>query len=625
MEGKMNAFEKAVLNADNIKVEEELRPIMIESFKLMGQFFNKNAVALDFERLFQAFLYNNLKIYRDKNHEVAEKAAAHFSYNNKIVIKNVYDQFEYNLLVFTHEFIHFMICNAYAINKNNSKNLSIDTINYINSNITDLDKYKKLPSWANEMLTEYYAYKITNFHYASGYQALINVAYYLNKYIEPITPQIFFNGELQDYINRNHLYRIDKELDASRENEFKDYSKKYQNSVAIYSFILREYALKLAEQNLSIPEYLQKLYDFKEPITLKLGKHYTRYAMKYISQKIGTTAEKDKYLDLLKCYSVMALPEHKNFYNDNLKNPFLVKFDDITLIITRVNKQELCFATALIDKNENIYKTRQLAKGKSLIIDYSPQINAPATIRNESGRIGKFRGCTILNFNGVVLGCLKDSENLIVLDNPNNKLISITQIMGTPDEILAKITKQASIDHQIVQQKLWKANGNNSDYASKKTQNDTNSAKKQQKTTQNSISCHYVDNKNTKEYNETINYINKIVKYFNAKIYVHKATPMPTGDFNHNDVYANYKNAPTVYKLTHIGNQSYKLILSQSKANVNDNAILSIQLPSGINMPLASMVKLSDDNEHYKIHLNVYTEKKYTANPSYNQDAQLSR
>ncbi len=621
----MNAFEKAVLNADNIKVEEELSPFMLQSFKLMGQFFNENAVALDFERLFQAFLYNNLKIHRDKINEVDEKAAAHFSYDNKIVIKNVYDQFEHNVLVFTHEFIHFMINNAYKINGNNSKNLSMNAIDYVNSNIENLDKYKNLPSWANEMLTEYFARVITGVHYARSYQALINVAYYLNKYIEPLTPKIFFNGGLQDYINRNHLYRIDKELDASRENEFKNYDEKYQNSVAIYSFILREYALKLAEQNLSISEYLQKLYAFEEPITIKLGKHYTHYAMKYISQKIGVTAEKDNYLDLLNAYSTMVLPDHKDYYNANLLNPFLVKVDDFTLFIMRVNRPELCFATALIDKNENIYKTRQLAKGKSLIIDYSPQINAPATIRNESGRLGEFRGCTILNFNGVVLGFLKDSENLIVLDNPNNKLISITQIMGTPDEILAKITKQASIDHQIVQQKLWKANGNNSGYASKKTQNDTNSAKKQQKTTQNSIPCHYVDNKNTKEYNETINYINKIVKYFNAKIYVHEATPMPTGDFNHNDVYANYKNAPTVYKLTHIGNQSYKLILSQSKANVNDNAILSIQLPSGINMPLASMVKLSDDNEHYKIHLNVYTEKKYTANPSYNLDAQLSR
>ena len=171
----MDAFDNALERIDEINIDKKLIPAFNESLKLMSNYFDKlDELTTDYNQLFEEFLYNNLKITAVDKLDNAEG----MFYPNENKIEIVYRENNTNFMVhvLVHEFIHFMIHNQYS----------------------------SLPSWADEMMTEFTAMQIQNNDYGS-YAALVDIAKYIDRNIQNISVEQFLNGHFSDVINEQGL------------------------------------------------------------------------------------------------------------------------------------------------------------------------------------------------------------------------------------------------------------------------------------------------------------------------------------------------------------------------------------------------------------------------------------
>lgn len=184
----LDAFQEAKARITEIELPEKLKPVFSEMMDDFSNYFDSNPnLKLNVKEIFDKYLYNNLKIIdldeKDSFVDGIKVAGFYNKQENTIGIKNSADVAGLKQS-FAHEFIHFMVHNAYP---------------------------KYLPVWADEMMTEIMSGQVTGTE-KYGYHNLVDFGKNCDTLVEPFMQigskedAMFFNGEFKEYLQRNGMF-----------------------------------------------------------------------------------------------------------------------------------------------------------------------------------------------------------------------------------------------------------------------------------------------------------------------------------------------------------------------------------------------------------------------------------
>lgn len=176
----MDPFLEAIERIDEIKIDEKLKPVFIESMKLFSVYFSEHPqLTVDIDKLFNEKLFNNLVITTGESSSYAHEGGHYNPFKNTLNL-SVTDKIVATH-VFTHEFIHFIVHNN--------------------------PKGNPLPTWVDEMMTESTAFEICGKGKPGdfGYTRLLEETQVLDTLVEKRDYVEFLNGDFIDYLKRNNL------------------------------------------------------------------------------------------------------------------------------------------------------------------------------------------------------------------------------------------------------------------------------------------------------------------------------------------------------------------------------------------------------------------------------------
>lgn len=181
----MQAFLDVLKRIDEVYVSPEYKDIFIEMIKDMNNYFSsqEKSLNLDFGKVFERFLYNNLTIrgYANTDEKISGEGGCFKKETNTICLNKNTDKTH-----LCHEFIHFIVHNQYAEEY--------------------FGKWLPLPTFLDEYATQKLAMEITN-HKNISYKTMIDFVDFVNRHSSPkINLQDFINGKLNDGWENNTLF-----------------------------------------------------------------------------------------------------------------------------------------------------------------------------------------------------------------------------------------------------------------------------------------------------------------------------------------------------------------------------------------------------------------------------------
>ncbi len=210
----MKAFDEAVERLDEIKVPKELESLFIKAMQNISHYIDTlDGVELDFDKLFERALYGalNIKLVDEFDRNIG---GHYVPLNNTITVKRCKNYKDFDVHVFTHEFIHFIIHQSYP----------------------------NLPTWADEMMTEYTASKISGARYGT-YIGLLTFADLFEENFEKLDVAEFLNGNFNEFIKKYQLDQIVEPLNRCAETSTgnsQDLQKAIEHLVNIKAQILMQ-------------------------------------------------------------------------------------------------------------------------------------------------------------------------------------------------------------------------------------------------------------------------------------------------------------------------------------------------------------------------------------------------
>lgn len=237
----MNAFDEAIERIDEIDAPQEIKPTMIKAFEFFSKYFDEHKeIKIDFYQLFEKDLYYNPQITKTDNLKVnlvdsfeethgTNTRGTYNPYYNILSLLNKEIYVEFDVHAFIHEFIHFMIHRTYG---------------------------SKLPTWADEMMTECSAKAIHGAYY-ENYKSLVSSADFINQKVELLSIEQFFNGEFQKKIDQYKLDSLDNVLDELRQEKNVE-----SNRTALVCHFINLKSKDLLKENKTFDEYVNEIINF---------------------------------------------------------------------------------------------------------------------------------------------------------------------------------------------------------------------------------------------------------------------------------------------------------------------------------------------------------------------------
>lgn len=572
----MDAFLEAIENIDKIDIDEELVDIFKQSMQECSTFFAQHPeVKIKFDQLFKNKLYNNLHI-KVQPEEVSSHAIACFKpKSNSIFFKEKKDlPDDFNSHTFTHEFIHFIIHNTFH-NKNNHKffweKAKAENKTWQDYN-TPLDRsiktsfmYLDLPTWADEMMTEYWARQITGDKFRYSYFFLERTIDFLEHYITEITPDTFFNGNIKSFIKQNGLDNLDSALaELTKEDELLE-AQKYRLTNEVGNYLLRYRAEKLKQENPNLKTFLFQLFN-TEKFCHSVGNDYYLNCKKDIVEKFI----KDK--TGLKIKNLKTCLDHYNFLNRVLQEKnvacdkcFLLNYNGTTLEIAlcsdRLDKIYLGF-----DKNQTYLEAHKANTSADIQADF--QCRKIDYNRNYSIA----PNATIINFNGLTLDIDVERQEIQCLSPIEDKSLTISTFTGTINN-MAGIIKDELIKEQKSQQF--------------------------KQFLEDSKQFRYEEG--TPEYNNALRMLNTFAKELGTPLAIHTPVLYTTGNDEDSAIftrpfYAQATEQPIAMKLSAIGKNSISTILEKVNCDFGSQIVITGISPDNQEIPIANIIKNKDSN-----------------------------
>ena len=221
----MNAFDNVIKRIDEINIDKELVPIFIEAMNLMSDYFNNlDGLQTNYDEFFEKNLYNNLNIVVVDELD-ANAAGAYSQKQNSIKFLSNQINSKFSVHILIHEFIHFIIHK----------------------------QFPRLPSWADEMMTEYLTTQIHKTEFRV-YASLMNIFKFVDANIENIKVEDFLNGNFMKFIEKYNLFEV--------EYNFKNCSlfsfNKIDDQQTIICHFIKYKLQELLKENITYKEFYDK-------------------------------------------------------------------------------------------------------------------------------------------------------------------------------------------------------------------------------------------------------------------------------------------------------------------------------------------------------------------------------
>ena len=443
----MDAFLRAIQRIRSIKIDEELRPSFERTMVKFSHFFAQHPeIRVDFDKLFDKYLYNNVCIRFGTPYEFSDDCLGYYSAKDNIInIKNTstkggnLDKSRQDS-VLMHEFIHFIIFSLYDNTNEYNQSVIANGENPIDEETQKLIKYHNLPLWANEMLTEYWTQIISYGSFVKpSYKKLVTMYDEISKNIQEAQPATFFNGEADEIIKNYNLSAIDETLllliEDTKQNDCKNNSLDTDIS-RHYLYLLGK---KLANNKISNIEYMKSIFNTKLPIPIANDLNSDR--LNLVTNYLRNSASNPK--NIAECTDKLLALQALNFIWSVKKfecdSPYIIKIDDYTIILAPRTIGELRYCTVLVTPQGDLYYTNQVNENQGLSINrldnYTNKTKISSKITDKSNHMDKTR----IQFGNVIFGFENNSTEIRIFDNPDKNEIAITHFVGDMNEIAQQI------------------------------------------------------------------------------------------------------------------------------------------------------------------------------------------
>lgn len=572
----MDAFLDAIENIDKIDIDEELVDIFKQSMQDFSKFFAQHPeVEIQFDKLFKNKLYNNLHIKVQPEGVSAYAVACYNPQSNSIFFKEKKDiPYDFDIHTFTHEFIHFIIHNTFHNTNNNkafwerarAENKTWQDYNTQHDlNIKTSFAYLDLPTWADEMMTEYWARQINGDKFRYSYFFLERTIDFLEHYITEITPDTFFNGDIKSFIKQNGLDNLDLALaELTKEYEL-DASKKYKLISEVGTYLLRCRAGKLAQENPTLKAFLFQLFN-TEKFCDSVGNSL------YLDCKKDIVEKFIKERTGLKITNLDACLDHYYFLNRVLQEKN-VACDKCFLLNYNGNILEIAFCSDRLDK---VY----IGSGKNHLYLRAHNINTSADI--ETGFDGMafyytpydslVPNTTIIKFNGLTLGINAEKQEIRCLSPVDNKSIKISTLTGTINNVSGIIKDELQKELKSQQFKQFLKDSEQFRYE-----------------------------EGTPEYNNALRMLNTFAKDLGTPLAIRTPVLYTTGNDENSAIftrpfYTQATKQPIAMELSAIDENAVPSILEKVNCNFGSQIVITGTSPDNKEIPIANIIKGKDSN-----------------------------
>ena len=572
----MDAFLEAINNIDKIDIDAELVDTFKQSMQDFSAFFSQHPeIKINFDKLFKEKLYNNLRI-KLQPEEVPEYAVACYNTGpNAIFFKEKKDiPTHFNKHTFIHEFIHFIIHNTYNNQENYNKfmlrakaeNKTVDDYNSPEDNrLKTTFYYHDVPTWLDEMMTEFWARKICGVEYMASYIFLERTIDFFEEYITTLTPDTFFNGEIKDFVNKYGFGSVHQFLSVLVRADKLSLKDKIENSSAIADFLLYSYANKLTSSDINLDDFLYQIfntYKFLNNVNpntfLECQKDITK---QFITEKTGLEL---KDLDNLDYYLEYYNFLNKIFHTHHIicDKSYLIEFENETLMIAFSSEQP-----------ETIF-----LQGGSLKKLFTHTARTSANIETNKGGISYsnfpsfFKNTTVINFNGLSLNIDPKKQTFKNWDSLKSSLSKMVILEGSildiPNKIkinLIKKQKEKQCDQFLEKNR----------------------------------SLRY--KQGTPEYDKALSMINTIAKEWSTSLSIHKSAKLTTSNDENSaiwfhPIYNYLEKLPVAITLDSINKEMMPAILSKTNCGFGGQFVITGTSPDNQEIALANILNTNDSN-----------------------------
>lgn len=590
----MDAFLEAIENIDKIDIDEEIVDIFKQSMQSFSKFFGQHPeVKIQFDKLFKLKLYNNLHI-KVQPEEVPEGAIACYNTKlNSIFFKEKKDlPDDFNSHTFTHEFIHFIIHNAFY-DKNNHKAFW-EKAKAENKTWQDYDTpldriiktsfmYLDLPTWADEMMTEYWARQISGDKFRCSYFFLERAIDFLEQYVTEITPDTFFNGNIKGFIKQNGLDNLDLALADLAKVDKLQIAKKYKLTNEVGTYLLRYRAEKLAQETPTLKTFLFQLFN-TEKFCHSVGDNVYLDCKKDIVEKFIKNKTGLKITNLNTCL------EHYNFLNRVLQEKnvacdkcFLLNYNGTTLEIALCSDQ-LDKIYLGFDKNQTYLEAHKANTSADI------QVGIDGRSINYTTYDSIAPNTTIIKFNGLTLDIDIERQEIQCLSPIDDKSLTISTLTGTINNVSGIIKDELQKEQKSQQFKQFLEDSKEFRYE-----------------------------EGTPEYNNALRLLNAFAKNLGTPLAIHTPALYTTGTnenyaiFAH-PFYAQATKQPIAMQLSAIGKNAVPTILEKVNCDFGNQIVITGTSPDNQDIPIANIIKGKNShsiNLNYNIMLPYMTDDMY--------------
>ena len=404
----MREFINVINKANTIEMPSSFRPTFTSAMKKFSNYFDKNPVNIDFNRLFSNFLLSGKKLKIKYDNDTLERMQAHglCKYStNEILLRESFNLTPYDEHVFMHEFVHFLIHHSYP---------NIDTT---------------LPSWDKK--------------YYDNYYDLINISKEIEKYLEPINPKEYFNGNFNDYLTRNNLNspEMNRYFEICQNSHKHTTSEVIDANTEILRNILNTRANRLTFSNISLKDFTEDVYN--TTFSSKIGYNNTfldgyrkHLVLDFIKNRTGYSVEKDADIsNALDNYRTLEI--FKNEYSrQDFYNPKTMVIDGTPIYIARSRTDPNSIYVVANHKGKDIHNIVEINHGMDI-----------QEIRGSGIRLtqtsSKYTNYSTFNINGVELAYDFNNSTIQVTNNPLNKQCSLSESYGNSNDIIEQIKSRA--------------------------------------------------------------------------------------------------------------------------------------------------------------------------------------